>query len=201
MKKVQIGTRGKRGIVLAAVALMVGSALYLNWQYADDLAGTKKTLGESTLVNDTSEKGKENKDSSETESEKKDKDKEKDGATETGDYFATARLTRQQARDSAIALLEEAAGKEGADEEVLNEASKGIQVLAAYTMSETQIENLVTAKGYEDCVAFMSGESISVVVGNGGEELSSQDVAKIKDIVISETGYSASQIKILESGQ
>ena len=38
-----------------------------------------------------------------------------------------------------------------------------LQVLAGYTVAETQIENLVVAQGYADCVAFMGADSISVV--------------------------------------
>ncbi|MDR3728855.1 MAG: SpoIIIAH-like family protein, partial [Oscillospiraceae bacterium] len=116
------------------------------------------------------------------------------------DYFATARLTRQQARDNAKALLEEAAAQESADQDVRNEASAGIQVLASYTTTEAQIENLVTAKGYPDCVAFMGAESISVVVSTPEDaELSAEDVAKITDIAVTETGYKANQIKVIKA--
>ncbi|WP_370528460.1 SpoIIIAH-like family protein [uncultured Muribaculum sp.] len=78
-----------------------------------------------------------------------------------------------------------------------NEASQGIQVLASYTLAEAQIENLVTAKGYTDCVAFMGDESVSVVVSTDSGELTAEDVAKIKDITMTETGFSASGIKIM----
>ena len=168
----------KRSAVVATVLLFVCAAVYLNWRYADGVDSAGKVLGQSTLVN-----------------------AEEQTQTPAGDYFATARLTRQQARDSAIALLEQAASEEGADEAVLNEASETIQVMAGYTMVEAQIENLVTAKGYADCVAFMSGQSVSVVVAKGEEALTAADVAKITDIVINETGYGADQIKILESDQ
>lgn len=180
MKRLKVSNHGKRIAILTAVLLMVCAAVWLNWRYADQLLpAAGKILGKSTLVSAEEE-------SAQT-------------AETAGDYFATARLTRQQARDSALALLEQAAAEEGADQSVLNEASQGIQVLASYTMAEAQIENLVTAKGYEDCVAFMSGESISVVVASGEEPLTATDVAKITDIVINETGYTAGQITILES--
>ena len=92
----------------------------------------------------------------------------------------------------------EAEADENADEDVLNEASETLQVLAAYTVAESQIESLVTAKGYADCVAFMGEESISVVVSDA-DGLDTSDVAKIKDIVINETDYTAEQIKIMEA--
>ena len=114
-----------------------------------------------------------------------------------GDYFASARLTRQQARDSAVALLQQAADEDGAAQSALDKASEGIQAMAQYTMAEAQIENLVAAKGYADCVAFMSEDSLSVVVSTDSGELSSEDVAKITDIAMTETGYPAGNIKIM----
>ena len=192
MSKFKMSVGKKRVVVLATVFTLVVSAVYLNWRYTDEVAESSKILGETTRVNGEVD-----------ENIAKASGTEASAAENTGDsdYFATARLTRQQARDNAVSLLEEAAQKEGADASVLNEASEGIQALAAYTVAESQIESLVTAKGYQDCVAFMSDESISVVVGNGGVELTGQDVAKITDIVMGETDYSADKIKILESDQ
>ena len=96
-------------------------------------------------------------------------------------------------------MLEEAKQDENASEDVLNEASETLQVLAGYTVAESQIENLVVAKGYTDCVAFMGADSVSVVVSSP-EGLEAADVARIKDIVIAETDYTAGQIKIMEAG-
>jgi len=174
----------KRNAVVSCVLLLVCAAVYLNWKYAGDVAQTEgKILGESVLVSDEVKEG-------------EDEAVIYDGED---DYFASARLTRQQARDSALALLQEAAAEENADQEVLDEAVSSMQVLAANTLAEAQIENLVTAKGYKDCVVFMSDESISVVVSNSGAELTQTDVARITDIVVSETGYSADGIKIMET--
>ena len=172
----------KKRAVVATVLVFVGAAVYLNWRYADNVADTSKVLGQSTLVNSQEETA-------------------KDGAEQTDtqdDYFATARLSRKQARDNAISMLQEAESVENAEQSVLNEASEALQVLASYTVAEAQIESLVTAKGYADCVAFMGDESISVVVSDA-DGLDTTDVARIKDIVISETNYTAGQIKIMEA--
>ena len=170
----------KRRAVVAAVLLLVGTSVYLNWRYTGNVENSgKKVLGQSALVNGET-----------TDAE----------VTAAGDdYFATARLSRKQARDTAISMLEEAKGEENASEEVANEASETLQVLAGYTVAETQIENLVVAKGYADCVAFMGADSISVVV-SAPDGLEAEDVAKIKDIVIAETSYTPGQIKIMEAG-
>ncbi len=170
----------KRRAVAAAVVVLVGTSVYLNWRYAGDVADTSKVLGQSTLVNGETAQA--------------------DTADSGGDdYFSTARLSRKQARDTAISMLEEAKGEENASEEVANEASETLQVLAGYTVAETQIENLVVAKGYADCVAFMGADSISVVV-SAPDGLEAADVAKIKDIVVAETSYEPGQIKIMEAG-
>ena len=166
----------KKRIVALVVLAFVGAAVYLNWRYTDQIAESSKVLGESTLV------------SSQEETEEAPED----------DYFATARLSRKQARDNAISLLKEAEVDENAGEETRDEASESLQVLAAYTVAEAQVENLVTAKGYADCVAFMGDESVSVVISDP-DGLDAADVARIKDIVISETDYTADQIKIMES--
>ena len=181
--------RWKRNVVVATMAILVCAAVALNWKYSGEDAVKDaqetggKLLGEATLVS-----GQEGDAEGAADEE----------AVYTGsDYFASARLTRQQARDNAISLLKDAAEQEGADTATANEASESIQVLAAYTLKEAQIENLVTAKGYKDCVAFMGDESISVVVSTATGELTAEDVAKITDIAKAETGLDAGGIKIM----
>ena len=184
-----MSARWKRNTVVATMAILVCAAVALNWKYSGkeavqqaQEAGTK-ILGEATLVSGQDQNGEE---------------LVNEEAVFTGNnYFASARLTRQQARDNAISLLQEAAAQENAHESAATEASEGIQVLAAYTLKEAQIENLVTAKGYLDCVAFMGDESVSVVVSTESGELTGEDVAKIMDIALAETDLDASCIKIM----
>lgn len=170
----------KKRAAAAAVLVFVGAAVYLNWRYSDNVASQTKILGQSTLVNANEDGAKE------------------PDETAQGDYFAAARLSRKQARDSAINMLQEAEKDENAEQSVLNEVSETLQVLAAYTVAEAQIESLVTAKGYADCVTFMGDESISVVVSDA-DGLDAADVARITDIVLTETRYTADQIKIMEA--
>lgn len=94
--------------------------------------------------------------------------------------------------------MKEASENDDVDAETASEAAKSIETLASYTLSEAQIENMVTAKGYEDCVVFMSEDGVSVVVSTGEEGLQTEDIARITDIVKQETGLSAESIKIME---
>jgi stage III sporulation protein AH len=71
--------------------------------------------------------------------------------------------------------------------------------MASATLSEAQVENLVVAKGYEDCICFIGEESVSVVVSSLSEGLTEADVARIAEIVQEETGLSLGQIKIIET--
>ena len=185
----------KRNAVVLAIVLFVGVAVYLNWSYNNQLTGEGsgtdgsdgRVRGQTTLGNGV--------------------DEEPDGETaegqteeETGSgYFASARLNRQQARDSALELLQEAAADEKADQKVVDEANASIQTMADDTLSEAQVENLVTAKGYGDCVCFIGEDGVNLVVSSTDQGLSETDIAKIVEIVREETGLSADQIKIIEA--
>lgn len=139
--------------VAAAVLLLVCAAVYMNWRYTDNIQkNAGKTLGQTTLV--SSQDG--------------EKGQEPTAAPAEDDYFATARLSRKQARDNAISMLREAESDENAQQSVLNEASQTLQVLAAYTVAESQIESLVTAKGYADCVVFMGAKASAWWCPGGG---------------------------------
>lgn len=188
----------KRNAVVAAVVLFVCGAVYLNWSYQKgktEEAG--KTLGEAELVSmqsadpllKTSPAPSTDPSASPAPS----------SSGKTTGYFDTARLNRQQARDSALSILQEAAADTNATETMKAETGQAIQTLADYTVSEAQIENLVTAKGYADCVAFISDGSISVVVSATEEGLTDADVARITEIVTNETGLEASDITIIQA--
>ncbi|MBQ2925794.1 MAG: SpoIIIAH-like family protein [Ruminiclostridium sp.] len=181
----------KRNAIAAAIVLFVCGAVYLNWSYTQDTE-TGKNLGEAALVG-----------SQRDDLLKKDSDAAKaeagEDAAKSGTYFSTARLNRQQARDNALSLLQEAAQDEKAAQTAVDEANAAIQTMADYTMTEAQIENLVTAKGYADCVAFLGENSISVVVSAVETGLTDTDAARIGEIVMEQTGLTADQIKIIEA--
>ena len=204
----------RRNAVVAAVALFVCAAVYLNWNYEKE-AQAGKTLGQSAMVgsetNDPlvskapsggadAQTGQSGTDGAATDTE---------GATgpadgaETGkvtdsDYFATARLNRQQARDSALSLLQDAAAREDADETVKEQVNTTIQTMADFTVTEAQIENLVVAKGYADCVAFIGEDALSLAVAAPEGGLTQADTAKIVDVVNQTAGFTADQVMIIE---
>ena len=208
----------KRNAVVATVLLFVCAAVYLNWRYAGNVTGDAAPAGTQTLAGSQASGGGQD-GGTETEDGKADGGSTKvlgdaalvggvptalenngdGGAASVGSFFDNARLSRQQSRDNALSLLREASSQENVEQGALDEANRAIQTLAGYTMLEGQIENLVIAKGYADCVAFMGENSISVVVSAAEDGLQTEDVAKITDIVLSETKYTADQLTIMEA--
>lgn len=204
----------KRNAVVVAIVLFVGAAVYLNWSYthqqtADDPAAseTGKVLGQAGLVNGTdASAAPTNSPAAGTMGSAAPSVQPSAGTgdgtqapAQTTGYFAAARLNRQQARDSALQLLQQAAADENAAQEVIDDANTSIQAMATFTMSEANVENLVTAKGYGDCVCFVNDGSASVVVSAIDGGLTESDTAKILEIVKEETGLTAETINIIEA--
>ena len=191
----------KRNAVVVAIVLFVGAAVYLNWSYGKEVSGEGegqsggKLLGQAALVNGKDGQQSAAPDASAQPSGEPDA-QPSDGGT---GYFDSARLNRQQARDSALQLLQQAAADAGAQQSIIDEANASIQAMASMTIAEAQVENLVTAKGYGDCVCFLNDSSASVVVSATENGLSQTDATKIMEIVREETGLSADKITVIET--
>lgn len=214
----------KRNAVVAAIVLFVCAAVYLNWSYSQtetaagaDLAMTTgKTLGQAELVSseteirltDTADASASAEDAlsedalTELEEQVYAQDalgeEEVTQTAQTG-YFSTARLNREEARSSALSILQETVDDPAANAQAVSAASDSITAMAAATLQESEIENLITAKGYVDCVAFVGDNSVSVVVASPDGELKPSDVARVTDIVCGETSFSASSVKVIEA--
>ena len=112
------------------------------------------------------------------------------------DYFAAVRLSRQQARDNALDLLQEAMAYDDATKAA--ESSQQLDEIVQTALSEATIESLVIAKGYTDCVAYMGGDGVSVAVAAPEGGLQTADVAVIADIVMTQSEYTLDDIRVVE---
>ena len=112
------------------------------------------------------------------------------------DYFAAVRLSRQQARDSAVSLLQEAMAY--GDEKEATTSSAQLEQIVQTALCEAQIESLVIAKGYSDCVAYMGENGISVAVASPEGGLQDADVALIADVVMSQSDLTMAEIYVVE---
>lgn len=178
----------KKNLVAAAVLVTVCSGIYVNWLYTEqktmsDLTETiavEKVMSDDTLL-------------LEGDTLLSDDAAAVDTAT---DYFAAVRLSRQQARDSALNLLQEAAAN--SDQTKAAESSADLEEIVQTALTEAQIESLIIAKGYTDCVAYMSSDGISVAVSAPEGGLQAEDVAVIADIVMTQTDYTYEDIRVVE---
>ena len=175
----------RKNLIAAAVLVVVCAGIYMNWMYTNaqsvgDLTDTldaEKVLSEDTLILDVNTLG----------------NQESNTLT---DYFAAVRLSRQQARDSAVNLLQEAmAYGDGQD---VQTSTAQLEEIVQTALIEAQIESLVIAKGYADCVAYMSDKGISVAVAAPEGGMQESDVAVIADIVLTQTDLSFQDIYVVE---
>ena len=179
----------KKNMVAAAVLVTVCTGIYVNWLYTeqstaadltDKIDAEKVMSDESLLLNEASGiiSG------------------EELSADTATDYFAAVRLSRQQARDSAVNLLQEAMSY--SDQTKAAESSAELEDIVQTALTEAQIESLIIAKGYKDCVAYMSNDGISVAVSAPEGGLQQEDVAVIADIVMTQSQYELDDIRVVE---
>ena len=169
----------KRNIALFSVLMCVAAAVLLNWSYNNRWGKPDRVM----VAMEDEELAEAN--------------ATKDKAVNSG-YFAEARLTRQVSRDEALQLLQTAAAAETASQETIDSAMNAISAMATCSMKEAQIENLLIAKDFADCVVYIGNDSVTVAVPAPSEGLSEEAVARITDIICSETEYAAAQLNIIE---
>jgi len=175
---------GKRNIIIVCAVLLIGLAVYLNylWYYdsvsnigygdnnMSDQAGNNPTgedLNASVSAEDTSSA-----------------------------YFSATQLSRQQARDEALEVLEKVVSSEDALDVTKEQALEDISRIAAEIEKESNIEALIVAKGFEKCIAVVNGENASIIV-KSDEDLVSSQIAQISEIVYTSAGILPANTKII----
>lgn len=174
----------KKNLVAAALLVTVCAGIYINWIYTEDTAVMEltETLDESKIMSEDMLVMAQT--------------TEEQAASTASDYFAAVRLSRQEARDSALTLLQEAMAY--SDEAQQAQSGQKLESIVQTALCEAQIESLVIAKGYADCVAYIAEDGISVAVAAPEGGLQSEDVAVIADIVVNQSEYDLTQIRVVE---
>jgi stage III sporulation protein AH len=189
-------TMGKRQLVLAALVVALGAAVYLNWQFAgnNQLLATNavtstsgRELGQAQLVDGSAVSG----------APKTSASSAIQTSVNADTYFSEARLSRQKARDQSVELLEKTLTDVKTSDTAKKEAVTQAAGIAQNTIKESNIENLIKAKGFSDCVVFLENSECSVVVRI--KDSSQNNAIVIKDIVAGQSGVAYDKIKIIES--
>ncbi len=112
------------------------------------------------------------------------------------DYFAQTILSRKQARDEALEVLKSVAASDSALPETVEGALSDISQIAKDIENESNIETLIQAKGFAECIAVISEGKATVIVQTDG--LMANEVAQINEIVYETAGILPTDLKIIE---
>lgn len=175
----------KKNLVAAALLIVVCAGIYVNWIYTEDQAvmdltdtlNEEKILSEDMLV-------------------MADEGEDLSPTSTSADYFAAVRLSRQEARDGAVTLLQEAMAY--SEDGMQTDTNAELEEIVQTALCESQIESLVIAKGYTDCVAYIGDDGISVAVAAPENGLQQEDIAIIADVVLNQSDFNLAQIRIVE---
>ena len=166
---------GKRNMIIAASVLLIGVAVLLNFVLFTGGNGDDGFDGYDQPSGSVQETPSED--------------------VGNGTYFSATQVSRQRARDEALEVLQAVVDNVEADETVKAEALAGISTIAAEIQKEADIESLITAKGFEQCVAVLNGNAISIVVS--ADSLQPAQIAQINEIVYAQTGITPAGVTII----
>ncbi|MBR5310107.1 MAG: SpoIIIAH-like family protein [Oscillospiraceae bacterium] len=168
----------KKHIAVASMMFMLSAAVYVNYLYAagdiEDYIGANKNYGDSILVDGSTD----------------------ESVTDVAAYFSEARISRQQSRDEAVATIENLYIAAENDEEQISALAQKAGEIAANMELEAKIESIIKAKGFDECIVYISGEYADVMVHTDG--LLPTEAAIIKEAIIQETSVPVENISIVE---
>ena len=169
-------SRMTKSLAVFLVVVLIGAAVYVNYKLFYDPVDAMG-YGENNMENQFG------------------------GSTATGgnadeeNYFTATALTRQQSRDEAIDVLKLVSESGESSEEAKADATARISQIAVDIQNEQNIETLVKAKGFDECVAIISENSVSVIVS--ADELQAAEAAQILAIVYETTGVNPENVSII----
>ena len=188
-------------MTLLTLVVALGVAVYLNWEYAKstdlalDAAEANAPVTTTGVVTDALAV---------------------DGDVETGDknygeaqlvsvgeptgeeFFEQARLDRNKTRDESLDTLQKSLKSAKLSDEEKDALTAQLTAAIDSITAESDIETLVKAKGFVDCVAFINGDAVDVTVMTTSDGLTKEEVAQIRDIVLSKCQVTAQNITIVE---
>lgn len=181
----------KRQLLFAALAVVLGAAVFINWYYTKpgvmesggsvpataveavpgaNLGDAKFVLSSGVTVADESESGKE--------------------------FFDGAKLKRSNSHDEAAKALNEAI-KNASNAKASANAAAELSELAENMKLETDIENLITAKLGCECLVVINEAKADIVVEKGA--LSDVAAVQIREIVVTSGACTADRVNISEN--
>lgn len=169
---------GKRNLIIIGAVLLIGAAVCLNWVLFSNTAGDGYDYGAGA--------GTTGGDVADTDT----------GSSEVLAYFTSTQVSRDRARDEALAVLQNVVDSADTDSTERTQALEDIATIAANIEAEANIEAMVMAKGFEQCVAIINDGMCTIVVMSKG--LMPNQLSQINEIVFEQTGIKPVNIKYIE---
>ncbi|MEE1196909.1 MAG: SpoIIIAH-like family protein [Lachnospiraceae bacterium] len=170
----------KNQIIIAALAIMIAVAGYLSYSSIsimeeDSLTESVAASDTEVIASDTSQPGE---------------------AVLTGSsaFVAEAKVSREQIRSQNKEMLLEVINNESLSEEERQEAVASMVELTDLAEKEAAAEMMLEAKGFEDVVVNLTGDSADVMVPSS--QLDDTQRAQIEDIVMRKTEVAGENIVI-----
>lgn len=112
-------------------------------------------------------------------------------------YILDMKMTREKQRNDLSEELNEIINNPSTTDKSREEASNMKLQLVKYQETELKIENLLSAKGFENALVYIGEDNVNVVVNK--QDLSKSEAAKIFDLVAEQAGVSYDKIKLMNS--
>ena len=166
---------GRRNLIIIGAALLVAVAICLNWVlFANNDDDGYDYNANAGILDDL----------------------ETNQTSEVLAYFASTQVSRDRARDEALAVLQNVVDSAQTDSAEKNQALEDIATIANNIEAEANIEAMVMAKGFEQCVAIINDGMCTVVIMTEG--LLPNQMSQINEIVYEQTGIKPVNIKYIE---
>ena len=207
MKKI----KSNRKMTVLALAVALGAAVYLNWEYARTAQPALPTVpaaaaldeeegGEAVVLDQLAVPASTEPEQEQTQADKNYGEAQLVSVNESSgdEFFEAARLSRKKSRDEALDTLQKSLKHAKLTEEEKEALTGQLSAQIEHITAENEIESLVRAKGFVDCVAFVDGEQVNITVMTASDGLTGDEVAQIRDIVLSKCSVTARNITVVE---
>lgn len=174
----------KTKAAISCFVLLLAVGVMGNWYWENSDISSKvstisnakeKILGEATYVDATTEQTTEN------------------------NYFSSARVDRQSARDESLEKLQKIVDSQAENADAQKEAADKISKISENITIENKIETLVTAKGVNNCIAVINDTTNKIDIIVDVEDLTDTIILQIKEIATSQLGCSFEDVTIIQS--
>ncbi|WP_294452391.1 SpoIIIAH-like family protein [uncultured Gemmiger sp.] len=211
-----------RGMTMLALTAALGAAVYLNWSFSQQTPQTVSSTEGTDAVSVSAEAGEDvqavqgdagdavavydplTTEGQEIGQETADKNYGEAQLVsvneDTGEeFFDSARLSREKSRDEALDTIEKTLKNSTLSDSEKQQMTETLKTQITNIETESELETLIKAKGFVDCVVMLDDDAASVTVMTENDALTAEEVTKIRDVILSKCSeIKAQNITVVE---